>query len=119
DCQRDTSGERTMLIVDSQVHIWENATLNKLHRQVTTFSRDDLLAEMDEAGVDAAVLHPPGTVPNGNETAMEAAQAHPDRFCVLGWFPLDAPDLAERVRTWKQQPGQVGLRYIFMSPERQ
>lgn len=108
-----------MMIVDSQVHIWENATLNKLHRQVTTFSKDDLLAEMAEAGVDAAVLHPPGTVDNGNETAMEAAEAHPDKFCVLGWFPLDVPDVAERCRTWKDQPGQVGLRYIFMSPERQ
>ena len=51
-----------MLVVDAQVHIWaNNKPTNPSHRQVTTFSKDDLLREMDEAGVDAAVIHPPAT----------------------------------------------------------
>ena len=49
-----------MLVVDSQVHIWENGLLPPWHRQVETFSKDDLLAEMAAAGVDAVLLHPPG-----------------------------------------------------------
>ena len=35
-----------MLIVDSQIHIWENETMNANHRQIRTYSKDDALAEM-------------------------------------------------------------------------
>ena len=38
-----------MLIVDSQVHIWSQGLPgNKAHRQITSYSVDDLLSEMDE-----------------------------------------------------------------------
>ncbi len=40
-----------MLIVDSQVHIWgKNLPTNPAHRQITAYSAEDLLKEMDEAG---------------------------------------------------------------------
>ncbi len=83
-----------MLIVDAQVHIWANhLPTNPNHRQVATFSKDDLLKEMDEAGVDAAVIHPPSSWdPDSNELAVEAARQHPDRLAVLGNFPLDRPE---------------------------
>ena len=46
-----------MLIVDAQVHIWGSGPpTNPAHRQVNTFTKDELLQEMDAAGVDAAVL---------------------------------------------------------------
>ena len=45
-----------MLIVDSQIHIWENETMNAHHRQVRTYSMDDALKEMTAARVDAALL---------------------------------------------------------------
>ena len=54
-----------MLVVDSQVHIWENVMLPPIHRQVETYSKDDLLQEMKTAGVDAVLLHPPGAIPGG------------------------------------------------------
>ncbi len=109
-----------MLIVDSQVHIWENVMLPEWHRQVETFSKDDLLAEMAEAGVDAVLLHPPGAVAGGNELALAAAAAHPDKFAVLGHVPPDTPEesralLEERL----EQPGYLGLRYIFTLPGRE
>ena len=106
-----------MLIVDSQVHIWYDSALNALHRQVRTFSKEDLLREMDEAGVDAAVIHPPGVLAPGNEWAVEAATAHPDRLSILGWIPTD--DVAAgkaKLATWKQRPGMLGLRFTFMAP---
>ena len=60
-----------MLIVDSQVHIWSQCLPgNKAHRQITSYSVDDLLSEMDEGGVDAAVIHPPAWDPNSNEIAV-------------------------------------------------
>ena len=38
-----------MLTVDAQVHIWaNNKPTNPGHRQVSTFSKDDLLKEMDD-----------------------------------------------------------------------
>jgi len=43
-----------MRIVDAQVHIWSGAKpANPNHRQVASFTKDDLLKEMDAAGVDA------------------------------------------------------------------
>ncbi|MCH2549002.1 MAG: amidohydrolase [Alphaproteobacteria bacterium] len=109
-----------MLVVDSQVHIWENVMLPPIHRQVETYSKDDLLQEMKTAGVDAVLLHPPGAIPGGNELALEAAAAHPDKFAVLGWVPPDSPDVSRKLLDDRLKlPGMLGLRYIFMQPERQ
>src|SRR5712691_10519827 len=76
-----------MLIVDSQIHIWENSKMSAHHRQIPTYSEDDALAEMAAAGVDAAVLHPPSTLGEAmNELAVTAVRHHPDKFCILGNF---------------------------------
>jgi predicted TIM-barrel fold metal-dependent hydrolase len=105
-----------MLIVDSQIHIWENETMNPTHRQVRTYSADDALAEMREAGVGAALLHPPSTLPNTNATAIAAAKEHPDKFAILGHFALEKPENRGLVATWKQQPGMLGFRFTFNQP---
>lgn len=63
-----------MKIVDSQIHIWENETMNAHHRQVRTYSMDDALKEMTAAGVNAfgpaapsgARISPGCPVPTGN-----------------------------------------------------
>jgi hypothetical protein len=71
-----------MQIVDSQIHIWENARMSSQHRQIPTYSMDDALKEMAEAGVAAAVIHPPSTLGEKvNELAVEAVRQHPDKFC--------------------------------------
>ena len=106
-----------MLIVDSQVHIWSSGTPVAHHRQVSSYSKDDLLKEMDEAGVNAAVIHPPGWDRNCNEVAIDAARQHPDRLAILGWFALDKPENRKLVDTWKRQPGMLGLRYAFLQPD--
>jgi predicted TIM-barrel fold metal-dependent hydrolase len=106
-----------MLIVDAQVHIWaNNKPTNPAHRQIDNFSKDDLLKEMDEAGVDAAVIHPPGWDPNSNELAIEAARQHPNRLSILGNFPLDRPESRALIDGWKSQPGMLGLRFTFNQP---
>ena len=106
-----------MLIVDAQVHIWgEGLPGNRAHRQITSYSKDDLLSEMDEGGVDAAVIHPPGWDPNSNALAVEAARQHPNRLSILGNFPLDRPESRDLIDTWKQQPGMLGLRFTFLQP---
>ncbi|HSB41137.1 MAG TPA: hypothetical protein VLK28_04870, partial [Methylomirabilota bacterium] len=81
-----------VLIVDAQVHIWGSGTPLPPHRPTPVFSKDELLAEMDAAGVRAAVIHPPGWDPGSDRLALEAARQHPDRLAVLGKFPLDRPE---------------------------
>jgi predicted TIM-barrel fold metal-dependent hydrolase len=107
-----------MLIVDAQVHIWSGGKpTNANHRQVAAFTKDDLLKEMDEAGVDAAVIHPPASWdPNSNELAVEAARQHPNRLAILGNFPLDKPESRGLVDGWKKRPGMLGLRFVFLQP---
>jgi predicted TIM-barrel fold metal-dependent hydrolase len=108
-----------MLVVDSQVHIWQNIMLAPIHRQVMTYSKDDLLAEMATAGVDAVLLHPPGATPGGNELALAAAKAHPDRFRVLGWVPPETSDSSRKLLDDYLAQGMLGLRYIFILPGRE
>lgn len=106
-----------MLIVDSQIHIWaKGIPTNPAHRQISVYSKDDALREMDAAGVDAAVIHPPGWDPDSNELAVEAARQHPNRFAILGNFPLDRPESRALVDGWKQRPGMLGLRFTFNQP---
>lgn len=105
-----------MLIVDSHVHIWGSGTPNPPHRQLSALSGDDLLREMDDAGIDAAIIQPPAWDASSNEVAVEAARRHPDRFAILGWFPLDDPASAGLIDGWNSRPGMLGLRFTFMPP---
>ena len=83
-----------MLIVDAQIHLWNagNPT-SPWHRQIPAYLKEDALKEMDAGGVDAAILtpHTPWD-PNANELCIEAVRAHPNRFAILGNFPLDKPE---------------------------
>src|SRR3989442_6569950 len=96
-----------MRIVDAQVHIWSGGKpANPNHRQVASFTKDDLLKEMDAAGVDAAVIHPPTSWdPNANELAIEAARQHPDRLAILGKFSLAKPGRHALVDGRRRSPG--------------
>jgi predicted TIM-barrel fold metal-dependent hydrolase len=106
-----------MLVVDAQVHLWRNnLPTNQNHRQILNFTAEDLLREMDEAGVDAALVHPPGWDPNSNQLAIDAARERPTRLGILGNFPIDQPPNRERVEGWKNQPGMLGLRWALNQP---
>ena len=63
-----------MLIVDSQVHIWKSGTPVIIHRQIPQYTKDDLLKEMAEGGVDLGAL-------NGGELALaEGLKIADNRF---------------------------------------
>ena len=103
-----------MPIVDAQVHLWgANLPNNRAHWQITAFTPADAIAKMDEAGVDAAVVHPPGWDPGSSDLARRAARDYPDRFAVMGHLPLDAPETRERIAGWRDGAGMLGLRYGF------
>lgn len=110
-----------MLIIDSQVHIWapetpekpyatENAA--KPHRSIP-LGAEELLGEMDTAGVARCVLVPPTWEADRNDTALEAARRHPGRFAVMGRLSLINPESPARLAGWKQQPHMLGVRMVF------
>jgi predicted TIM-barrel fold metal-dependent hydrolase len=106
-----------MKIIDAQVHLWSQTLTPPAsgHRQVTSFSAEELLAEMAEAGVDAGLIHPPFSWdPTSNELAIEAVKKHPGRFAIMGQFPAGDRDNAKRLPGWRNQPGMVGLRWVFL-----
>jgi predicted TIM-barrel fold metal-dependent hydrolase len=104
-----------MPIVDAQIHTWETGLPSNLsHRQITHFTPAEAIALMDDGGVDAAVIHPPGWDPNSTEMAIQAVHDYPGRFAIMGSLPLDQPTSRARIATHKNQPGMLGLRYTFL-----
>jgi L-fuconolactonase len=111
-----------MLIVDAQVHVWAANTperpwpaRHQPHRPVP-ITKDDLLREMAAADVDRVVLVPPSWEGERNDIALAAAQAHPDRFAVMGRFDPEAPESRSLMPTWLKQRGMLGLRFTFHRP---
>ena len=106
-----------MKIIDAQVHIWSQTVIppGSGHRQIPSFSAEELLAEMDEAGVDAGLIHPPASWdPTSNALAIEAAKKYPDRFAIMGQFPPENPDNVRLIPGWRSQPGMKGFRWTLL-----
>lgn len=111
-----------MKIIDAQVHIWSQTVMptSGLHRKVDKFTAEELLKEMDEAGVDAALIHPPsGWDPNSQAMAIEAVKNYPDRFAIMGQFPLPNPENGKLIHGWRNQPGMMGLRWPLLREDQQ
>ena len=67
-----------MAIIDAQIHLWRKGTPTPPHIE-RPYLVDDAIRDMDEAGVDGAVIHPPASWdPDSNEQAVEAVRAYPD-----------------------------------------
>ena len=110
-----------MMIIDSQVHIWAPETAEKPyaredasapHRPVP-LGHQELLREMDGAGVERCILVPPTWEDDRNDTSLEAARLYPNRFRVMGRIKLTAPQSRALVATWKNQPHMLGIRLVF------
>lgn len=77
-----------MLTINAQIPIWSQGTPFGQHGQISSYSAKDCLKEMDEAGVDAAALHPPGWDPDDIDVAVKAARQYSNRFTILGRLPV-------------------------------
>ena len=111
-----------MNIVDAQVHMWGPDTPERpwppanpesKPQRERAFALEDLLAEMRAAAVDRAIIVPPGWEGFRNDLALDAARRYPERFAVMGRIALDASGDREKIATWKQQPGMLGVRLAF------
>ena len=97
-----------MQIVDAQIHLWGTGLPSNLsHRQVTAFTPEEAIALMDEGGVDAAVIHPPGWDPGSTDMAFAAVRNYPGRFAIMGAVPLDRPESARPHRGLAKTAGHA------------
>src|ERR1700722_7938270 len=111
-----------MQIIDAQVHIWVPKTPDRPWPKggaarahlpdALDYTR--LLAMMDAAGGDRAILLPPSWAGDRNDHALAGAAAHPRRLAVMGRLALDEPANARLLPGWRQQPGMLGIRQTFL-----
>lgn len=120
-------------IVDAQVHVWApdigryawpEAGRRYAARPPMTSSAqrpamgaDELVAELDRVGIDAAVVVPPVFAGDNNEPALDAAHRHPTRLAVMGRIALDDPAGPGRLSRWLADPAMAGVRLTFFWPE--
>jgi predicted TIM-barrel fold metal-dependent hydrolase len=110
-----------MLVTDAQVHLWEaerperpwpKPQARPPHRP-NGFSAEEMLAEMDAAGVDRAIIVPPTWAGESNDWALEMAARYPKRFAVVGRFDAKAPDARQQLAGWLQHKHMLGVRMSF------
>jgi predicted TIM-barrel fold metal-dependent hydrolase len=109
-----------MIITDAQVHLWEAERPDKPWRKLERpphrpngFSAEEMIAEMDAAGVDRAVIVPPTWAGENNDWALDVAARYPKQFAVIGRFDARATDAREQLRGWLRQNGMLGVRMSF------
>src|SRR5205809_2659710 len=68
---------------------------------------------MDAAGVHRCICVPPTWEGDRNDTSLEAARLHPDRFAVMGRISINKPESRALMPNWKNQPGMLGIRMAF------
>jgi predicted TIM-barrel fold metal-dependent hydrolase len=111
------------LIVDAQIHLWKAESEDwkwvpgAVPQLPVPFTIERAISMMDEAGVDRAVIVPPGWPGDRNDYALEAVKRYPTRFSVMGKLPMQDPKGAALLPKWKEQQGMVGLRVIFNTPQ--
>jgi predicted TIM-barrel fold metal-dependent hydrolase len=98
-----------VLIIDSQIHLWDGDQAPPHHGQ-KPYTAEEAVADMDAAGVNAAINAPPMWDADSNRYAIESASRFPDRFATTGWLKLDRPEAPDLVRGWRSQPGMIGFR---------
>jgi predicted TIM-barrel fold metal-dependent hydrolase len=114
-----------MEITDSQVHIWEPEAPERPWPTggyvpdwaFTPFGAEDLLAEMDAAGVTRAFLIPPAFDGGRNDYSLAAAERFSGRFGVIGRLSLTDPTAREQIQKWPGEKHGYGLRFAFFLPE--
>jgi predicted TIM-barrel fold metal-dependent hydrolase len=106
-----------MIIIDAQVHVWPpdrpDRRLGDGVGDRKPYGYEQLIADMDRAGVDRAILVPPSFDADRNDYALEGARRYPDRFAVMGRIALKTSAGKDALKQWREQPGMLGVRLTF------
>jgi L-fuconolactonase len=108
-----------MPIIDAQVHAYErNHPGRPWHATLAGPSEvtgDQMVAAMDLAGVDGAILVSPITMYRYDASyALEVHKRHPDRFALIKPVDPTDPAVADVIAEWKRTPGTVGVRILLI-----
>jgi predicted TIM-barrel fold metal-dependent hydrolase len=105
-----------MMIIDAGVHVWRPEAPDrpwmpgrKAHLP-EPLTYEKFSAMMKEAGVGHAILVPPSWEGDRVDYSLEAAQKYPNRFAVMGRFPINKPEERSKLETWRDQKGMLGVR---------
>jgi predicted TIM-barrel fold metal-dependent hydrolase len=108
-----------MPVIDAQVHAYERNHPDRPWHALLTgpaeVTGEQMVAAMDAAGVDGAILVSPFTMYRYDASyALEVHKAHPDRFALIK--PVDPANraVAEVIVEWKRTSGTVGIRMLLV-----
>ena len=107
-----------MLTIDSQVHTYER---NRPERPWAGFlhgpeevTGDDMVAAMDDVGVDGALLISPYAMYRFDGSyALDVYAKHPGRFGLIKPFDTTDPAVADKIADWAARDGTVGVRIML------
>ncbi|MDE0192743.1 MAG: amidohydrolase family protein, partial [Gammaproteobacteria bacterium] len=108
-------------VIDAQVHAYERDRPERpwigfLHGPPEV-TGDQMVAAMDEVGVDGAILVSPYSMYRYDPSyALEVHARHPGRFGLVKPFDPGAVDVAEQVAEWARLDGVVGARIMLPDP---
>ncbi len=107
-----------MLTIDAQVHAYERNHPGRPWHAVLTgpdeVTGEQMIAAMDEIGVDGAILVSAFTMYRYDASyAIAVQKRHPDRFAVVKPVDPANPAAAEIVAQWKRTPGAVAARMLL------
>ena len=107
-----------MPIIDVQVHVYERNHPGRPWHAVlhgpAEVTGDQMVAAMDEVGVDGAILVSPYTQYHYDPSyALEVRSKHPGRFAVVKPVDPADPKVVETIADWKKTPGTVGIRIMM------
>jgi predicted TIM-barrel fold metal-dependent hydrolase len=114
-------GAPKRLIVDSQIHLWPPNTPerpwvpNSRPQLPEPFTIERVMPLLDEGGVDRVVIVPPTLEGERIDYAQEAVKRYPGRFAIMAKIDLDKPDRANRLPTWRDQAGVLGVRLNLLN----
>ncbi|MGI9147447.1 MAG: amidohydrolase family protein [Chloroflexota bacterium] len=109
-----------MLTIDAQVHAYERDRPGRpwvgILQGPPEVTGDQMVAAMDDVGVDGAILVSPFSLYRFDASYALAVRAkHPDRFALIK--PVDPTDAAvtETIADWAATAGAVGIRIMLNS----
>lgn len=124
-----------VVVTDGQVHIWAapqpgrpwamggdryaDGVPNISSAGRPPLSAEELIDEMNRAGVDRVVLVPPTFEGDRNDLALDAVRRWPERYRVMGRLAVDDPRSRRLVASWTDQVGMLGARLTFHWGEQQ
>lgn len=106
-------------IIDAQVHCYEADSprrpwVGRLAGPAEV-SGDDMVAAMDETGVDGALLVSPWTMYRYDASyALSVYAKHPQRFGLIKPFDPFASNVEAELEQWANTAGAVGARIVLM-----